>query len=96
MRAYSEAAAAAVDSVPTIRRQRLELVSFDVAHDAVGRVESALRNHGFAIEDVTYAEAATVTVATSDVELLRATAAQLIGSSVDLDSRGESWIDLTT
>jgi uncharacterized YigZ family protein len=94
VRAYSEAAAAAVDSVSTIRRQRLELVSFSVAHDVVGRVESALRNQGFAIEDVAYAEVATVTVASSDVELLRATAAQLIGSPVDLESRGESWIDL--
>ena len=94
VRAYSEAAAAAVGSVPIITRQRLELVTLRMAHDTVGRVESALRNLGFAIDDVSYADEATLTVATTDVDQLRAAAAQLIGSPADLQSRSESWIDL--
>lgn len=93
VRAYSEAGAAAVDTVRVVRRQRLDLVSFDVAHDLVGKVESSLRNHGFAIERVEYADVATVTVATPDVEELRATTAQLVGSAVALDPCGETWID---
>lgn len=94
VRAYSETAAAALDGVETVRRRRLELVSFDVAHESVGRVESALRNQGFTIEGVAYADVATVTVATSDVARLRASAAQLLGSTIELSAGGESWIDL--
>jgi putative IMPACT (imprinted ancient) family translation regulator len=93
VRAYSEAGAVALDAIRVVRRERLDLVSFDVAHDTVGKVESSLRNQGFAIERVVYADVATVTLATSDVEGLRTTTAQLVGSAVALEPRGEVWID---
>ena len=96
VRAYSEAAATAIDTVHVVRRQRLALVSFVVSHEAVGRVESALAQHGFTIDDIDYAESATVTVATFDIEHLRATSAQLVGSPVTLEPRGNTWIDTPT
>jgi putative IMPACT (imprinted ancient) family translation regulator len=94
VRAYSEAAAAALESVSVVRRRRLELVALSVSHDSAGRVESALRNHGFTIDGVTYAETATLTIATPDVEQLRTTAAQLVGASVELVSCAHNWIDV--
>jgi uncharacterized YigZ family protein len=93
VRAYSEAAAAALDGVPLIRRQQLRLVSLDIAHDAIGRVESALRNQGYTIEDVAYAEQATLTIATADVPGLEAATAQLTGFAVALIPRGTTWVD---
>ena len=93
VRAYSHACAAALDDVSVVRRERLDRVSLTVAHDVAGRLESALRDAGFSVEETQYADAVTLTVATSDLRALRDHAAQALGADVELQPRGESWVD---
>lgn len=93
VRAYGDAAAAALDRSGRVRRQRLDLVGVSVPHDVAGRFESGLRNAGFTVESVAYADLVTFTFATDSAEALHQTAARVAGAPVEPIPLGHTWVD---
>ena len=90
IRAYSGAVARA----PTVRRHRLELMELVVDHAAAGRVEADLRARGVRVLEVSYLDAAVLTLAApaSGADLDETVAAVTSGTG-ELRPAGYRWVD---
>jgi len=93
VRAYSDAVAVALEQASYVRRRRLELVRLAVPMAEAGRLEAALRGHGFTVDGVEYAEDATFTVGTDAPARVAEAAARLLGRPVATTATGHRWID---
>ncbi|MFT4009291.1 MAG: YigZ family protein [Nocardioidaceae bacterium] len=69
VRAYSSAARAGLDEAGVRERRLLTLWSLDVGLGDIGRVENDLRSRGVVVEDVAYADRATLRLATDALDL---------------------------
>ena len=96
VRAYGDAARAAVDAAGVQRRELRVTLRAVVPHAEAGRVEHALRSAGAQVVDIAYAAAVTLDVAVEPaaVERTHALLAALTGGSVTAEVAGERWIDL--
>lgn len=96
VRAYSGAVSAALEGAVTVRRRQLELFRVSVAPGQAGQLESAVRNRGIAVREVSYGSAAVelaVAVAAGEVGALRGLVATITAGSADLRPDGQDWID---
>lgn len=95
VRAYSDAVRAALDDVGVVRRRRMRLLDVTAEHADAGRLEHDLRARGVIVEDVVYAERATLRIAVPDDDVagLRATLAELTAGAVDSQEAGSVWAD---
>src|SRR5699024_2811375 len=79
VRAYSDAVRSALDEVSVVVQRESRLHAVTLPHADAGRVESELRALGFAVDDVTYADEVTLTLATNDDDGLASAVAGLTG-----------------
>jgi uncharacterized YigZ family protein len=95
VRAYSDAVRAALDDVGVVRRRRMRLLDVAAEHADAGRLEHDLRARGVVVQDVTYAERATLRIAVPDdtVADLQDTLAQLTSGAVHSRDAGSVWAD---
>lgn len=94
VRAYSDAVRAALAEAGTLTRRRLTEVAVDLPHADAGRVEAALRDAGTIVMDTHYGAAATLTLATDDVDALEHRLASLTAGEASPQVIGTSWVDL--
>ncbi len=95
-RAYSGAVAAALQDAVTVRRRRWELVRVSVGPGQAGQLESAVRNRGIAVHDVSYGSAAVVLTAgvePGSAGSLAGLVASITGGNAALEPAGEAWVD---
>lgn len=99
IRAYSDAAAAAVDiasvSSGLALRQRRELFRLPLSHTDAGRVEAELRQHGVVVLGTEYGSSAVMTLAAppnSEPALAALVAGATAGSRM-LEPAGTEWVD---
>jgi uncharacterized YigZ family protein len=93
-RAYGDAVRAALDEAGRAERRLVTLVEATVPHAEAGRLENELRARGVAVRGVTYAEAATLTLAVAEATEVAGLAAELTGGSAQLRTVGEEWVDV--
>lgn len=93
VRAYSGAAASAVDAAKLVARERRSLHTLAVDHVDAGRVEAELRGRGVTVVDTDYGERAVLTLAAPDSTELANLVAAVTAGSGSLDPAGEMWVD---
>lgn len=95
VRAYSDAVRTTLDEVGALRRRRMRLVDVTAGHADAARLEHDLRARGVVVDEVTYAERATLRIAVPDdaVAELQETLARLTGGEVDSRFAGTVWAD---
>jgi uncharacterized YigZ family protein len=95
VRAYSDAVRTALVDVGVVRRRRMRLLDVTAEHADAGRLEHDLRARGVVVNDVSYAERATLRIAVPDAALadLQETLARLTGGPVDSREAGTVWAD---
>ncbi|KAA0926090.1 DUF1949 domain-containing protein [Rhodococcus sp. ANT_H53B] len=76
-RAYSGAVTEALTGATFLARERREIMTLELDHAEVGRVESELRGHGVLVVGTSYGTRAVLTVAVSDAESAAALVASL-------------------
>ncbi|MEV8144391.1 YigZ family protein [Specibacter sp. NPDC078709] len=98
VRAYSESVSTALELVPLVRRERLQLFTVAVPHAQAGRLENDLRSAGYVMTGNTYDGAETQLglamyddeqVITAAVERLAA----LTAGRCALTAAGNDWVD---
>lgn len=94
VRAYGDAVTAAVADAPLVRRERRVLADLQLPHVDAGRVESELRTAGATVLGTDYAAAATLHLATADLDSLRSLVAAATAGAGRVAEVGSSWIDL--
>ncbi|MGH3317382.1 MAG: DUF1949 domain-containing protein, partial [Nocardioidaceae bacterium] len=84
-----------LDDVGVVRRRRMRLLDVTAEHADAGRLGHDLRARGVVVEDVTYAERATLRIAVPDdaVAALQETLAELTSGAVDSREAGSAWAD---
>jgi uncharacterized YigZ family protein len=95
VRAYSDAVRAALDDVGVVRRRRMRLLDVTAEHAAAGRLEHDLRTRGVVVQEVTYADRATLRIAVPDEDVadLVETLAELTSGAVASREAGCVWAD---
>lgn len=95
VRAYSDAVRTTLDDVGVLRRRRMRLLDVTAGHADAARLEHDLRARGVVVDDVTYAERATLRIAVPDAAVaeLQETLARLTGGAVDSRDAGTVWAD---
>lgn len=96
VRAYSGAVSAALEGAVTLRRRQLELFRVSVEPGQAGQLESAVRNRGIAVREISYGSVAvvlTVAVAAGGVGALRSLVATITAGSASLQPAGQDWVD---
>lgn len=94
VRAYSEAVRDALSGAPVVRVQTTALHAVSLPHAVAGRVESELRDQGFVVDDIGYAEQVTLTLATNDDAALASAVASLTGTDAHLRAAGTRVVEL--
>ena len=94
VRAYSEAVRDALSGAPVVRVQTTALRAVSLPHAVAGRVESELRDQGFVVDDIGYAEQVTLTLATNDDAALASAVASLTGTDAHLRAAGTRVVEL--
>lgn len=98
VRAYSESVSTALELVPLVRRERLQLFTVAVPHAQAGRLENDLRCAGYVMTGNTYDGAETqLGLAMSDDEQVITAAverlAALTAGRCALTAAGNDWVD---
>lgn len=95
-RAYADAVRAALDTVPTQRRELQQVVEVAVEHAVAGRLEHELRLAGATVEDVRYADHVTfrLVVPPEHADRVAATVAAVTGGGAAPVPVGEVWVDV--
>lgn len=93
VRAYSDAVRSALDVAPVVVQRESRLHEVALPHADAGRVESELRALGFLVDDVTYAEHVTLTLATNDDAALASAVAGLTGGTAELRPAGTRVVE---
>ncbi|WP_324652925.1 YigZ family protein [Georgenia sp. H159] len=93
VRAYSDAVRSALDSAPVVVQRESRLHAVVLPHADAGRVESELRALGFAVDDVSYAEDVTLTLATNDDGALASAVAGLTGGRAQVRDAGTRVVE---
>ena len=98
VRAYSESVSTALELVPLVRRERLQLFTVAVPHAQAGRLENDLRSAGYVMTGNTYDGAEThLGLAMSDDEQVITAAverlAALTAGRCALTAAGIDWVD---
>lgn len=95
VRAYGDAARAALDLAGTRRRVLLREVVVEIDHATAGRLESAVRDAGVTVLDREYAAAVTLGLGVPPHELdaVRALVAEVTLGAAQTEERGERWVD---
>ena len=81
-RAYSGAVTEALSGATFLTRERREIMTLEVDHAEVGRVESELRGHGVLVMGTSYGICAVLTVAVADADSTVALVASLTAGRV--------------
>lgn len=81
-RAYSGAVTEAVSGATFLTRERREIMTLELDHAEVGRVESELRGHGVLVVGTSYGACAVLTVAVTDTDSTVALVASLTSGRV--------------
>lgn len=81
-RAYSGAVAEALSGASFLTRQRREIMTLELDHAEVGRIEAELRGHGVVVLGTSYAVRAVLTVAAVDSDSVAALVASLTAGRV--------------
>ncbi|WP_256991019.1 IMPACT family protein [Rhodococcus sp. 06-235-1A] len=81
-RAYSGAVVEALSHATFLTRERREIMTLELDHAEVGRVESELRGHGVLVVGTSYAARAVLTVAVADADSTAALVASLTAGRV--------------
>lgn len=95
-RAYADAVRAAADQAGTVRREMVREVAVIIDHAGVGRLESQMRHHRFAVLGSSYAAdhaELLLGMAPSREDELATLVAGLTGGSARVAPRGERWVD---
>lgn len=93
VRAYSDAVRSALERAPVVVQRESRLHAVVLPHTDAGRVESELRALGFTVDDVTYAEDVTLTLATNDDGALTSAVAGLTGGSAQVRDAGTRVVE---
>ncbi|NLT29361.1 MAG: DUF1949 domain-containing protein [Propionibacterium sp.] len=94
VRAYSEATKLALDALPTVRVELVDLWRLPVDHAHAGRVEAELRDAGITVHAVEYtATGALLTLADRDAEGLARTVASVTSGAADLAPAGRVLVE---
>lgn len=92
VRAYSGATTLAIAKATLVRRVRRRLLELAVPYDTVGRVEADLRARGVTVQQVSYLDAAVLTLV-DDGRTPGRVAAATAGQGL-LTEAGHDWVDL--
>lgn len=95
VRAYSDAATAALAQAPRLRRTLLGLWRTALPHSDAARIEEDLRRAGFTVLDVEYADTVTLLLGASpdDSDRLAAVLAATSAGTAVLRAAGDRWVD---
>ena len=93
VRAYGDAARAALDGAGSLRRELLHELTVVLPHADAGRVESELRSRGATVLDTSYDAEVTLVLGLADPVLLDGWLAELTGGRVSARPSGERWVD---
>lgn len=96
VRAYSDAVAAGLQAAGTLERRLVTEQQVVLDHALAARAESELRNRGFSVLDVGYAERVTLRLGVPKVEVpaLETVLAELSHGDAAPERVGERWVDL--
>lgn len=94
VRAYSDAVRSALEEAPVVVLRESRLHAVTLSHAEAGRVESELRALGFTVDDVTYAEQVTLTLAANDDGALTSAVAGLTGGGAEVRPAGSRVVEL--
>lgn len=96
VRAYSDAVAAGLQAAGTLERRLVTEQQVVLDHALAARAESELRNGGFSVLDVGYAERVTLRLGVPKVEVpaLETVLAELSHGDAAPERVGERWVDL--
>jgi uncharacterized YigZ family protein len=93
-RAYAGAVTAALLDAPLVRRVEVSLHRIGVPLADLARVESALRDAGYAIDDVSYgADSGQLVVGADDPTAVADLVARLTKAAPDVEMAGTIWVD---
>lgn len=81
-RAYGGAVTEALSRATFLTRERREIMTLELGHAEVGRLESELRGHGVIVLGTSYAASAVLTVAVADADSTAALVASLTSGEV--------------
>lgn len=93
-RAYSGAVTEALTGAAFLTRERREIMTLELDHAEVGRVESELRGHGVHVVGTSYAARAVLTVAAADADSIVALIGSLTAGRVDPVRSGHMYAEL--
>ncbi|OZC91619.1 hypothetical protein CH254_03735 [Rhodococcus sp. 06-412-2C] len=93
-RAYSGAVTEALTGAAFLIRERREILTLELDHAEVGRVESELRGHGVLVVGTSYAARAVLTVAAADADSVAALVASLTAGRVAPVGSGHMYVEI--
>ncbi|MCZ4518991.1 IMPACT family protein [Rhodococcus ruber] len=93
-RAYSGAVTEALTGAQFLTRERREILTLELDHAEVGRVESELRGHGVLVVGTSYAARAVLTVAAADADSVAALVASLTAGRVAPEHSGHVYVEI--
>ncbi|MDI9895621.1 YigZ family protein [Rhodococcus sp. IEGM 1381] len=93
-RAYSGAVIEALTGAAFLTRERREILTLELDHAEVGRVESELRGHGVFVVGTFYAARAVLTVAAANADSLAALVASLTSGRVAPVRSGHMYVEI--
>lgn len=93
-RAYGGAVAEALAGAMFLTRERREIMTLELDHAEVGRVESELRGHGVVVVGTSYGASAVLTVAVPDADSTAALVASLTAGRVIPELDGHMYAEI--
>ncbi|WP_435130727.1 YigZ family protein [Actinacidiphila sp. bgisy144] len=96
-RAYGGAVSAALDTVGTLQRRLLTLLTVTADHQRAGRLENELRAAGHTVREVEYGAAVTfhLGVPEADVAAFRSWLADATSGAATCTAEGSAYVDVT-
>lgn len=93
-RAYGGAVTEALSGAMFLTRERREIMTLELDHAEVGRVESELRGHGVVVVGTSYGASAVLTVAVPDADSTAALVASLTAGRVIPELDGHMYAEV--